>query len=78
MEMDWEWSEIYWQAITIIEAQGQLLAIRVARSPNMKQEDLHRWHRELHRMAYPKTHDPNQPVLNTAQFSKQLGDVLRG
>ena len=47
---------MYWEAITQIEAQEILVKLRVADWPNMKSSDRSKWHRELHKMAYPVVH----------------------
>ncbi len=76
--MTWEWSETYWQAITQLEAQELLLGLRLAQVPQTKEAGLERWHRELHKMAYPKTYDPSAPVLSTKAFADKLKEAIGG
>lgn len=42
-----------WEAITVIEAQEILTALRVADWPNMKQDARRGFHRKLMSKAYP-------------------------
>lgn len=74
--MTWEWSEVYWQALTRIEAEETLLRIRVEHSPNMKRDAKDRWTRELAKMANPP--DPNAPVLTSKQLAEKLRESMRG
>lgn len=61
----------YYQCITLIEAQQTLLALKVQDWPNMKQDNRAKWHRELHKKAYPSTH---KKIVTTAE----LANLIRG
>jgi len=63
----------YWRAITVIEAQDLLLQMRIADWPNMKKHDRSKFHRSIHRSAYPATESSASKVVNT----KELHDKLR-
>lgn len=46
----------FFEAISVIEAQQTLLELRVSDWPYMKKDARSRWHRSLHKTAYPATH----------------------
>lgn len=47
----------YWEAITVLEAQEQLLAIQSSTFPQMKKESRVKIHKDLAKMAKPKLSD---------------------
>jgi len=67
----------YWLAITQIEAQELLLALRVAGHPHTKKEVQRRLHREWYRLAYPVTEETTE-VLSTKAFAEKLKAALHG
>ncbi len=77
MEMTCEWGDAYWKAVTVIEAQQYLLGIKLAQVPNMRRSDLQKWHRELHRQAYPKTYEPAS-AISSKEFAAQLKGMIHG
>lgn len=62
--------KLYWDAITVIEAQEALLGIQVAAYPHLKTDDQKGLHRNMHRMAYPE--DTDDKVLTTQDFARIL------
>ena len=69
-QMDLQEGYSYYEAITQIEAQQTLLELRIQDWPFMKKESRNRWHRKLHRKAYPRTHQKPVSV-------EQLADIIR-
>lgn len=63
--MDSEDEEMLWQAITVIEAQDALVQIKNNSFHRMKRNEQERYHRRLHRKAYPD--DYAEPVTVTPQ-----------
>lgn len=55
--MDVEVSQRYWEAITVIEAQELLKQMTIIGTPYMSKENSQKVHRDLHKQAYPKTHE---------------------
>lgn len=66
----------YWLAITQIEAQEILIKMRLADYPQIKQTGRTSWHREMHRLAYPKTHSGQAKTIE--DIAKYLGAALNG
>jgi hypothetical protein len=64
--------EEYWQAIDILDAQEVLVSLRVADWPHQKAEARKKWHRELVKMAYPKTFETER--VDT----KRLAEIIFG
>ena len=60
-----------WQSITVIEAQEILMQLKISDWPNMKDNDRQKFHRDLHRAAYPKTKE--SVTLTMEQFAAALG-----
>ena len=54
-----------WAAITIIEAERHLVAIRIASFPYASKEGQEAIHKELHKKAYPELY--SKPVELTAE-----------
>lgn len=67
--------ESFWQAITVIEAQDALVQMDIANYPWIKGDEREKVHKRYHKMAYPKTHDKNEP-MSTAEAVKKLNEVL--
>ena len=72
--MDFHTSEIYWLAITQIEAQELLIQLRVVQYPWMSKEGRRQTHRQFHKLAYPKTYSQDRSQTLT---TKQLAERLR-
>jgi len=45
----------YYMAITTLEAQEMLVEMRLSDYPNMKKNDRSKLHRQMFKLAYPKT-----------------------
>jgi hypothetical protein len=74
--MDADRASMYWRGITVIEAQETLLNLRIATFSNAKQGQRDRWHRELHKMAYPVVH--SGAPITTEELSKRIADAING
>ncbi len=75
--MDWDTQESLWLAITQIEAQDVLINLTIAQYPWLKKEQQKKIHREMHRKAYPKTHERVEN-LTTRQLAERLKQALNG
>lgn len=75
--MEWDRAEMFWQAITIIEAQELLVKMRLMDYPNMKPSARSEWHRDMHRLAYPRTWEASE-TLSTEQVADRLRAVING
>jgi len=69
--LDAETTEDYWLAITVIEAQAALVQMNIIGTPHMKRSQAEKLHRELHRKAYPTTHDG--PLVGPEELARILG-----
>jgi hypothetical protein len=78
LNLDWELADVLWLAITQIEAQQTLLEMRLMDHPNSKQSARESWHREMHRLAYPKSWSVSKDSANTEDVAKQLRTMLNG
>lgn len=76
MEMDHATLEQYWRAITVIEAQDALIALKVADFPYQNRNDRQRTHRQFHKLAYPRS--ASGDVLSTKELSERLKAVFNG
>jgi len=70
-------SELYWHAITIIEAQNVLVQFQIADYPHQKKDVRSKLHREFHKMAYPKTHEATE-TLTVEQLGQRLRTAING
>lgn len=61
---------MYWQAITVIEAQEMLKQIKVSSFPNMKLADQRRVHKELTKQAFPSVWDKEKNRMTPEEFAK--------
>lgn len=59
--------DLYWQAITPIEAQNAMLLFDVSSYPNMKDNARRKIHKKYHQAAYPKTWS-NVPRVSADKF----------
>lgn len=75
LQLDYDVAIAYWQAITTIEAQEILIKMRLADWPNMKPTARERWHREVHRMAYPRSH--SNKAITPEELAKRIGGIGR-
>lgn len=66
-------AEIYWQAITIIEAQDKLSRLTDSDWPRMKTGAREKLHKRLYRQAYPSIFRETQQVSN-----EDLARILKG
>lgn len=64
--------ESLWQAITVIEAQQQLMKMSVADWPNMKKQQRSKVHKELFSKAYP-SEVRKKNYITPEQLQKVLG-----
>jgi hypothetical protein len=53
MEMDMDTFANYWLLVDRLEPQETLLSMNVGDYPNMKKEDRKKFHKDLHKKAYP-------------------------
>lgn len=74
MDLDVEWVETYWLAITTIEAQEALVSMRIADFPYLKPKDREKWHRELHTQAFPRTHSGK--TMTTEELAAHLRGLI--
>lgn len=51
--------------------------MRLMDYPNMKDSDRREWHREIHRLAYPRTWRESETV-STGKVADQLRALLNG
>ena len=52
----------YWAAVSVLEAQEGLVQMSMMDWPNLKRPDRSKRHRELHRIAFPKSWQESKPV----------------
>jgi len=74
LQLDYEVAQGYWLAITAIEAQEILINMRLADWPNMKGPARQKWHRDVHRMAYPSSHSK---AITPEELAKRIGGIGR-
>lgn len=72
MSLDVDSFEIYWQAITTIEAQEMLKTFTCFDWPNIKKGSREKLHRQLYRQAYPASFKEAKQVSNS-ELAKLLG-----
>ena len=75
--MDGEQLDGYWRAITVIEAQQTLQAMRIADYPYQKKEERLKFHKEMTKAAYLRR-DEARKVLTTTELVKRLGLATNG
>lgn len=51
--------------------------MRLADYPHMKKEDRRKWHRDMHRLAYPKTHETGE-TLSMEALAERIRGLARG
>jgi hypothetical protein len=61
----------------MIEAQELLMRMRLADYPNMKNEARQEWHREIHRLAYPRSWAESE-TLSPEQTAERLRAIING
>lgn len=66
---------MYWEAITVIEAQNLLLQAKIAMFPSMKKEARAKQHRDWHRLAYPSNFQEGE-ILTTDQLASKIRSVI--
>ena len=69
--LDWDTAIMYWQGITIIEAQNSLIELSIASYPYMKRNAQQKMHKEFHAQAFPKVHDTSR-VLTTKELMELI------
>jgi hypothetical protein len=62
---------MYWEAITIIEAQNMLAAMKVQDYPHLKQSDRSKSYKEIAALAYPK-HLQQSKTVSLLDFAKMM------
>jgi hypothetical protein len=77
MELEYDRMDAYWRSITIIEAQQTLIALKICDFPHMKKSDRQKWHRQLHKQAYPATWSPRNAMTNE-DLARAIGIVKNG
>lgn len=60
-------------AIKQLEAQEMIVKTQVADYPNLKKEHKARFHRKMHRIAYPEIYTDN--VLSAEDVARKLGGL---
>lgn len=65
--------DIYWQCITVVEAQEILLNLRQLDWPNMNKNQREKFHKQLYKMAYPASFKEAKQVSND-----HLAKILSG
>lgn len=71
--MEAEKARMYWEAITVIEAQAMLTAMTISQFPNMKRAAQNELHRKIQKMAYPKTFDKVEVVTPEEAMARVNG-----
>ena len=61
---------MYWQAMTVIDAQDMIMKMRIQDWPHMKQEKRSEYHRQLFRLAYPATEEQTISFDQLAKMQK--------
>ena len=61
----------------MLEAQEALVQLKIVKHPHTSSESQRRTHKEFHRAAYPKTHDPSKKVT-TEQLAARIAAVIGG
>lgn len=74
MSLDVEAFEMYWQAITILEARESLVDMTISDHPYLSKDKRSKLHRDMHKQAFPVVHDPNKDY-STYDFAKFLGGL---
>ncbi len=74
-KMDADEFEMYWQGITIIEAQEALVSMNIAVYPNMTKQDAKSFHRRMHAAAYQPAETKK---LTTADLAERLRRSMSG
>lgn len=65
--------ESFWQSIDVIENQNILTQFTINDWPNMKKEARTKLHKQVHKKAFPKTHETSKP-----QSTKDIFEMLSG
>ena len=70
---------MYWQAITLIEAQETLKSLIISDWPNLKNTEREKRHRQLHMDAYPDSFNETKQVgVNELARILSLGVPKKG
>lgn len=69
---------MYWEAITILEAQESLLNMNVAAYPMMKKDEAKKYHRQMFDKAFPKNKERTRRPLTTAELAQLTGAGIVG
>lgn len=66
-------ANIYYRAITVIEAQEMLKQLQIVSYPKTSKEAQQKLHRSLHRQAYPEQYNADKAVS-----AEQMASILSG
>lgn len=70
---------MYWAGITMIEAQNNLVSINVAGYPWMSKEHQKKFHKNMHKLAYPVIHEiDNKDPVSLEELATRLGALING
>lgn len=69
---------MYWEAITILEAQESLLNMNVAAYPMMKKEEAKKFHKDVFIKAFPGNKERMKRRLTTAELAQLTGAGIIG
>lgn len=75
--MDPEVVEMYWQGITVLEAQEALRDLKVVSFPHGKEEDRKTYHKQLKKMAYTRREEDVE-VLPIDEFVRRITEIENG
>lgn len=68
--LSWSTALEYYEAITVIEAQNNLVEMNVGDYPRMKKDQRASFYKQMRTLAYPKT---MQKEMSFEDFAKKLG-----
>lgn len=77
MDMDLDTFHSYWLMIDRLEPQEMLVDMSVGDYANMKKEDRKKYHKDIHKKAYP-LESSKVKLLTTEEAFKALGKMLNG
>lgn len=63
---------MYWEAITVLEAQDCLVQLEIMDFPNMKQNKRQQIYKKYKKYAYPRLDNDKSPELKLNELAKIL------
>lgn len=68
-------ANMFYRAITVIEAQEMMKQVQVSSFPKMKKESQEKLHRALHKQAYPEAYS-TQKAVSSEDMAKMLSRMI--